>query len=125
MMARALRDGSYVVSCFHMAKRTCESLRASATMATWLPRLAATCLAHRTIGSCGRCRYSDHAACPNAQRTCGEPACVNRVRFVRNPVVCSPGMRPKYDATLDAFGKRSTSSSAATNRADVTGPTPG
>ena len=64
--------------------------------------LVATCLAHMTIGSRGRCRYSDHAACPSAHRTCGAPARISRVRLVRKPVVFSPGMSPRYDATLEA-----------------------
>lgn len=48
---RAARDGSYDVSCFHSAYRTCASFRASAMMATWTPRRSAICFAHCTMGS--------------------------------------------------------------------------
>jgi hypothetical protein len=44
--------------------------------------------------------------------------------LMRKPMVSSLGIRPRYDATLDAFGNRSTWSIAATNRAAMTGPTP-
>ena len=40
-MARALRAGSYVVSCFHIAKSTCDSFLASAVMAMGAPRRSA------------------------------------------------------------------------------------
>src|SRR5215213_9599873 len=106
-MARALRDGSYVVSCFHIAKRTCESLRASAVIATRAPRRSAIRFAQCTMGSVGRRRYKDQAACPSTHRTCGAHARVKGLRFTRKPVVSSPGTNPRYEATLDAFGNRS------------------
>ena len=68
---------------------------------------------------------SDQAACPNAHRTCGDPAASIAFPFHAKARGVFPGTNPRYEATLEAFGNRSTSSSAATNRADVTGPTPG
>jgi hypothetical protein len=125
MIARALRDGSYVVSCFHIAKRTCDSFPASAVIATGAPRRSAIPFAQCTRGAVGRRRYEHQAACPSAHRTCGAPAWVTRVRLTRKPVVFSPGTTPKYEATREAFGNRSTWSRAATSRTAVTGPTPG
>lgn len=52
-------------------------------------------------------------------------AFVTPVRRWRSELEYSPGVKPKYDCTACADGNRVTSSSAARNRAAVTGPSPG
>jgi len=52
-----------------MAYRTPASLPDSAVMAICVLRRSAIRRAHWTMGSCGRFRQSDHAACPSTCRT--------------------------------------------------------
>jgi hypothetical protein len=72
-----------------------------------------------------RRRYRHHAACTSVQRTAFGPALVMPVRCVLKPVVFSPGVSPKYEATSSPLGNRLGSSIAATNLTAVIGPTPG
>ena len=119
------RTESYVVPSRHSAYKMPATLRVSATIAMPCPRRLAISVAHYQAGSRRRERQKFQLAWPSARLTAGGPALVMPVRRFRSELECSPGVSPRKAWTACAEGKRLTSSSAATNRIDVTGPTPG
>ena len=79
----------------HRAKRIPASLRATATVATNLPRRSSTLLAHTTMGSPGRASRRHQAAWMSVVLTAAGPALVMPVRCLRCELEFSSGVRPR------------------------------